>query len=110
MFNNHCEFDPMTLQDKPIGMLHCPECGEIIIAGIPHPKIVNKTTSLNSMSIEQNLIMYLYEYVNLLTEELNEVTIYAKNQGWESSHYTKGKELRIKIKDCFKLYERKNHA
>jgi hypothetical protein len=21
----------------PIGMFHCPECGEMVLAGVPHP-------------------------------------------------------------------------
>jgi hypothetical protein len=33
-----CQFDPMIYKDAPIGMLHCPWCGEIILAGVPHPK------------------------------------------------------------------------
>lgn len=32
-----CTFDPTTLIDVPLGMLHCPECGEPIVAGVPHP-------------------------------------------------------------------------
>lgn len=32
-----CPFDPMTLKGEPLGMLHCPECGEMILAGVPHP-------------------------------------------------------------------------
>ncbi|MGE0131865.1 MAG: hypothetical protein AB7U82_27595 [Blastocatellales bacterium] len=31
-----CSFDPVQLLGQPIGMLHCPECGEMIVAGMPH--------------------------------------------------------------------------
>ncbi len=31
-----CTHDPMTMLGKPIGMYHCPECGEMVIAGVPH--------------------------------------------------------------------------
>lgn len=36
---NKCPFDPNApeYKDLPIGMFHCPECGEMVIAGIPHP-------------------------------------------------------------------------
>ena len=34
-----CSFDPTAdiYKDAPIGMFHCPECGEMVVAGIPHP-------------------------------------------------------------------------
>lgn len=34
-----CRFDPMALQyiGAPIGMFHCPLCGEMVLAGMPHP-------------------------------------------------------------------------
>jgi predicted RNA-binding Zn-ribbon protein involved in translation (DUF1610 family) len=32
-----CSFDPEPLKGKPIGMFHCPQCGEMILAGLPHP-------------------------------------------------------------------------
>ena len=31
-----CKEDPTKLKGQPIGMYHCPECGEMLIAGIPH--------------------------------------------------------------------------
>jgi hypothetical protein len=31
-----CEHDP-KLAEGPIGMYHCPECGDMVIAGIDHP-------------------------------------------------------------------------
>jgi hypothetical protein len=33
----NCEFDPTKLKYTPIGMLHCPLCGEMVLAGYPHP-------------------------------------------------------------------------
>lgn len=32
----NCKFDPTVLKGQPIGMLHCPECGYMILAGVPH--------------------------------------------------------------------------
>jgi hypothetical protein len=32
-----CPYDPQELAGTPMGMLHCPECGEMIVAGMPHP-------------------------------------------------------------------------
>lgn len=32
-----CPFDPKHLSGAPIGMFHCPLCGEMVIAGMDHP-------------------------------------------------------------------------
>lgn len=32
-----CEFKPEDYDGTPMGMFHCPECGEMVLAGIPHP-------------------------------------------------------------------------
>lgn len=31
----NCKFDPTQITG-PIGMFHCPECGEMVLAGVPH--------------------------------------------------------------------------
>lgn len=31
-----CTYDPRTLAGQPIGQFHCPECGVMQIAGLPH--------------------------------------------------------------------------
>lgn len=31
-----CPFDPRTLAGTPMGMLHCPNCGCMVVAGITH--------------------------------------------------------------------------
>lgn len=33
-----CTYDPRLLAGQPIGMFHCPECGEMVVAGMPHPE------------------------------------------------------------------------
>lgn len=32
-----CTYDPEILKGEPIGMFHCPECGEMVVAGMEHP-------------------------------------------------------------------------
>lgn len=32
-----CTYDPRKLKDLPMGMFHCPECGEMVLAGVEHP-------------------------------------------------------------------------
>ncbi|RLA51079.1 MAG: hypothetical protein DRQ65_08280 [Gammaproteobacteria bacterium] len=34
--NGECPHDPMTMLGKPIGQYHCPECGGMVVAGMPH--------------------------------------------------------------------------
>lgn len=31
-----CSHDPTKLLNMPIGMYHCPECGEMVLAGVAH--------------------------------------------------------------------------
>jgi hypothetical protein len=37
--DRQCSFDPMAEAyiGAPIGMFHCPLCGEMVLAGMPHP-------------------------------------------------------------------------
>jgi hypothetical protein len=36
-----CRFDPSTDIDIALGQFHCPHCGEMILAGFPHPPSIN---------------------------------------------------------------------
>ena len=31
-----CPFNPIIYLNQPIGMFHCPWCGEMVLAGQPH--------------------------------------------------------------------------
>ena len=33
-----CQYDPTETKGEAIGMYHCPECGEMVLAGQPHPR------------------------------------------------------------------------
>ncbi len=36
---DECPFQPELIPKQvPIGMHHCPVCGEMVVAGIPHPR------------------------------------------------------------------------
>ena len=48
----NCPHDPREITG-PIGMYHCPECGEMVLAGTEHPdyslvEIYDETTQINS--------------------------------------------------------------
>ena len=34
-----CNENPEELAGGPLGMYHCPDCGAMIMAGYPHPRI-----------------------------------------------------------------------
>jgi hypothetical protein len=40
-----CPHDPRELAGAPIGMYHCPECGEMVLAGLPHDVTKGSMTS-----------------------------------------------------------------
>lgn len=33
-----CTYDPKEMANQPIGMFHCPLCGEMVLAGLDHPE------------------------------------------------------------------------
>lgn len=35
---NQCPFDPTAYANLPLGMFHCPLCGDMVIAGMAHPE------------------------------------------------------------------------
>ena len=35
-----CPEKPELLRGAPIGQYHCPNCGVMVLAGLPHPKVV----------------------------------------------------------------------
>jgi len=37
-----CTHDPRLLAGQPIGMYHCPECGDMVVAGLEHPEPMNE--------------------------------------------------------------------
>lgn len=47
-----CKFDPSLYKNKPIGMFHCPECGEMVIAGLPHLDYNNITKTKSKKTIK----------------------------------------------------------
>jgi len=34
-----CLHDPMQYLGQPIGQYHCPGCGVMLLAGMPHPEV-----------------------------------------------------------------------
>lgn len=36
LFPANCQEKPELLAGQPIGMYHCPDCGAMVIAGVPH--------------------------------------------------------------------------
>ena len=38
-FPANCKEKPDALLGAPIGQYHCPDCGAMVIAGLPHPEL-----------------------------------------------------------------------
>jgi hypothetical protein len=39
LFPAPCTEKPEELMGQPLGMYHCPDCGAMVIAGLPHPEL-----------------------------------------------------------------------
>ena len=42
LFKANCEELPELKMDVPIGQYHCPDCGAMLVAGIPHFDLCNR--------------------------------------------------------------------
>lgn len=42
LFVANCAEKPELLKGAPIGMYHCPDCGAVVLAGIPHPALCKR--------------------------------------------------------------------
>jgi hypothetical protein len=42
LFTTNCQEKPEDLLGQPIGMYHCPDCGAMVVAGIPHPDLCKR--------------------------------------------------------------------
>ena len=58
-----CSHDPRMYRGYPIGQYHCPECGEMVIAGLPHPHSVSEfendedVTAFQAIDALENLVI-----------------------------------------------------
>lgn len=50
-----CDFDPEPLKGVPLGMFHCPYCGEMVLAGAEHPDYDWLDTPEGQAEIEQHM-------------------------------------------------------
>ncbi len=39
LYPANCEEKPELLIGQPLGMYHCPDCGAMVLAGLPHPPL-----------------------------------------------------------------------
>lgn len=39
LFDSGCQEKPEKLLGAPIGQYHCPDCGAMVLAGLPHPTV-----------------------------------------------------------------------
>jgi len=65
-----CTFDPTIYAGKPIGMFHCPECGEMVLAGLPHPDFDEPKILLTQIEIKILLEMAEHKTPKSKDEEM----------------------------------------
>ena len=50
LVSSGCSEKPELLAGQPLGMYHCPDCGTMVLAGIPHPPVCKRCLDeINSM-------------------------------------------------------------
>lgn len=42
LFEATCAEKPELLKETAIGMYHCPDCGAMLLAGLPHPPLCKR--------------------------------------------------------------------
>jgi hypothetical protein len=42
LFPSNCNEHPEKLIGQPLGQYHCPDCGAMIIVGLPHPNLCKR--------------------------------------------------------------------
>lgn len=42
LFSPNCAEKPELLKGAPIGQYHCPDCGAMVLAGLPHPDLCQR--------------------------------------------------------------------
>lgn len=50
------------------------------------------------------LIKAMDEYIQLLTDELNDIAPFAATHGWQTTRFEKGRELRDRIDELKKVF------
>ena len=45
VFPAPCDEKPEKLKGQPIGQYHCPDCGAMVLAGLPHPDLCRRCTT-----------------------------------------------------------------
>jgi len=47
LFDPPCDHKPEKLVNVPMGMHHCPDCGAMVMAALPHPKVCKRCRDFN---------------------------------------------------------------
>ncbi len=53
IFPVNCEEKPELLIGLPIGQYHCPDCGAMVLAGLPHPDLCQRCLDMNHPGIDK---------------------------------------------------------
>lgn len=60
-----CSYDPITANSRAQGMYHCPDCGEMVLAGVVHPDYSLSEADL-VVRTDSNSVEFVNDYLNRL--------------------------------------------
>lgn len=49
----NCDEKPESLLGQPLGMYHCPDCGAMVMAGVPHPDMCQRCIDRQHPAFDQ---------------------------------------------------------
>lgn len=50
--SSRCNEKPERLLGQPIGQYHCPDCGAMVLAGVPHPTVCHRCATRTHPSFD----------------------------------------------------------
>ena len=55
LFPAHCAEQPELLLGTPIGQYHCPDCGAMVLAGLPHFRLCQQCLNRKHPGIDKQM-------------------------------------------------------
>lgn len=72
MTKKKCTFDPRTYTESAIGQFHCPVCGEMVVAGFPHPdySIFDKQIKEYPIMFHDEMVVSIMRGIKTMTRRI----------------------------------------
>ena len=53
VFPANCNEHPESLEGQPLGQYRCPDCGAMVMAGVPHPPLCKRCLSRSHPAFDE---------------------------------------------------------